>query len=72
MVFARVAEYLSGSSTDQAAVHNERPAAEAAQSIATRRQEEVMDAEIVDIDLDAARPPYLHVRPQASDLSSFF
>jgi len=73
MVFARVAEYLSGSNSEQKAAHDERPAAAAAtESMARRWKEEILEAEVVDFDLDAARPPYVHVSHSLHDCHLHF
>ena len=61
MVFARVAEYLTGSPTNP--LINDAVAREGANITDTRRQTKIMEPEIVEEDPDAARPAYPHVCP---------
>lgn len=58
MVFARVAEYFSGSATNQRLLQHEQ-ASESTASQPARWEEAVLESE--EEDLDAARPPYAHV-----------
>lgn len=60
MVLARVAEYFFPPETSQTSAHflHDEPVESVLRKDQARRQEAVMD---VEDDLEAARPPYIHV-----------
>ena len=62
MVFARVAEYLTGPPSNP--LINDAGAREGTSITDTRRQAKIMEPKVVEQDPDAARPAYPHVRPQ--------
>ena len=61
MVFARVAEYFSGTDPDQQLAANNGQHDRGLEHGLRRRQEEIMDMDD-EVDLDAVRHPYEHVR----------
>lgn len=60
MVFARVAEYLTGAQSIPSI--NDAGAREGTNIMDTRRQAEVMESAALEQDSDAERPAYPHVR----------